>query len=86
MSDYKITKYSIAQAKKLQVDIQPSSNPKKKIDIYKNGKKIASIGDVMYSDFATTQDKERRRLYKIRHNKTRKIVGSNSYFADKILW
>ena len=61
-------------------------------------KKIASIGGVKkdgsyYKDFPTytkTEGKEkadkRRKLYKIRHEKTRKIKGSNSYYADKILW
>jgi len=90
---YVITDYSKKQAKKLGVDLRQSSNPKKKIDVYKNNEKIASIGAIEYQDFPTFTKtmgliyaKERRRLYKIRHNKTRKIVGSNSYWADKILW
>ena len=29
---------------------------------------------------------ERRRLYKIRHEKYRKIKNTPSYFADNILW
>ena len=83
---YVIQEYSKQQAKKLGVALRLSSNPKKKIDVYKGDKKVASIGAMGYGDYATTGDKERRRLYKIRHNKTRKIVGSNSYWADKILW
>jgi hypothetical protein len=90
---YVITDYSKKQAKKLGVELRQSSNPKKKIDVYKNGEKIATIGAIEYQDFPTfmksmgeTYAKERRRLYKIRHNKTRKIVGSNSWWADQILW
>jgi len=90
---YTITDYSKKQAKKLGVELRQSSNPKKKIDVYKNNEKIASIGAIEYGDFPTftktmgkTYAEERRRLYKIRHNKTSKIVGSNSYWAEKILW
>lgn len=83
---YKITDYSYNQAKKLGVQIKPSSLKNKKIDVFKGDKKIASIGDIRYTDFATTKDKEQRRLYKIRHDKTRKKIGTKSYYADKILW
>ena len=95
---YTITKYSFDRAKKLGVTIKPSTLKNKKIDIFKDGKKIASVGGVKkdgsyYKDFPTytkTEGKEkadkRRKLYKIRHNKTRKIIGSNSYYADQILW
>lgn len=41
---YSISDYSYQQAKKLDVDIKPSTNPKKKIDVFKAGKKITSIG------------------------------------------
>ena len=95
---YPITKYSFDQAKKIGVTIKPSTLKNKKIDIFKDGKKIASVGGVKkdgsyYKDYPTytkTEGKEkadkRRRLYKIRHNKTRLIKGTNSYYADKILW
>ena len=93
MSTYKIKSYSLQQAKKLKVDIKPSTNNKKKIDVFKDGQKIASIGATGYNDFPTWLDKkgtnyanERRRLYKGRHDSTRHIKDSNSYYADKILW
>ena len=50
---YKITDYSYQQAKKLNVEIKPSSNKKKKIDVFKNDKKIASIGSISYNDYPT---------------------------------
>lgn len=92
MSNYKIQPYSYQQAKKLNVKIKPSSNPKKKIDVFKNNEKVATIGDIKYNDYTTylLKDKElaeeRRKLYKKRHQKLSKIVGSNSFFANKILW
>jgi hypothetical protein len=89
---YQITDYSYQQAKKLGVDIKPSKNKNKKIDVFKNGNKLASIGGKGYKDYPNylkenkTLAEERRKLYKIRHEKDRKIKGSAGYFADKILW
>ena len=37
---YEIQPYSYARAKDLGVKIYPSTNKKKKIDVYKNGDKI----------------------------------------------
>jgi hypothetical protein len=89
---YKITAYSYKRAKELGVTIKHSSNPKKKIDVYKNNVKIASIGAIGYKDYPTylKEDKElaekRRINYKKRHDSDRHNVGSNGYYADKILW
>jgi hypothetical protein len=89
---YKITAYSYKRAKKLGVQIKPSSNKKKKIDVYKGTRKIASIGAIGYKDYPTfmkinkTLAKERRRRYKTRHRKDRFIKGSPGYYADQILW
>jgi hypothetical protein len=83
---YRITKYSLEQAKKLGVQIKPSTVKNKKIDVFKDGKKVASIGDIRYGDFATTQDKERRRLYRIRHKGEEKKIGSPGYYAWFLLW
>jgi hypothetical protein len=88
---YHITKYSYDQAKKLNVDIKPSSNKKKKIDVFKDHKKIASIGSIGYLDFPNFVIKkgldyanERRKLYKQRHKKD--LNGKNGFYANKILW
>ena len=89
---YKITDYSKNQAKKLNVEIKPSTNKNKKIDVFKNNKKIASIGANSYLDFPNYLliDKqlanERRKNYKKRHEKDRKKIGTPGYYADKILW
>ena len=90
MSDYKIKKYSFDKAKELGVQIKPSTNKKKKIDVFKNNKKIASIGDVNYLDYPSYLEKdkslaeERRRLYRARHGK--RPLNTPGYYANEILW
>jgi hypothetical protein len=89
---YQILPYSYQQAKRLNVFIRPSENPKKKVDVYKNDKKVASIGDVNYQDYPHYLQKDkalaenRRRLYRIRHKGEADNVGSPGYYASKILW
>ena len=99
---YIITTYSKNKAKKLGVTIKRSTNPKKKLDVFKKVlgeknkkelKKIATIGDIKYSDYPTyiksigkTKAELRRKAYKKRHAKDRKVKGSNGYYADQILW
>ena len=89
---YQIEPNQKKNARKLGVEIKPSTNPKKKIDVFKDNKKIASVGATGYMDYEKYKkiDKnladERRRLYRIRHKNDRDIIGSNGYFADKILW
>lgn len=90
---YTITKYTYKKAKKLGVTVLPSKNKTKKIDVYKKNKKIASVGAYGMNDYPTYQLKKglkyaktRRRLYRIRHEKDRKIKGSNGWYADKLLW
>ena len=90
---YTITKYSYTQAKRLNVSIKPSTNKNKKIDVFKDGKKISSIGALGMKDYPSyiiekgmEYANNRRRLYKIRHENTRHKIGSPSYYADQILW
>ena len=90
---YHITKYTFNKAKKLGVTVKHSTNNTKKIDVFRNGKKIASVGARGMNDFPTYINKNglkfaktRRRLYRIRHQKDRHIKGSNGFLADKLLW
>tara|TARA_Y100001937_G_C7115836_1_gene330087 strand:+ start:1656 stop:1934 length:279 start_codon:yes stop_codon:yes gene_type:complete len=90
---YRIKEYTKKQARKLGVQVKPSKVKGKKIDVFKKGKKVASVGAIGYNDYPTYIQKkgkkyadERRRLYKIRHNKDRKVRGSAGYYADKLLW
>jgi hypothetical protein len=90
---YIITARQKKIAKFLKVDILRSTNKNKKIDVFKNGYKIASIGSAGYEDFNTYLKKyglayanERRNLYKIRHAKNINKIGTPGYYAYKILW
>jgi hypothetical protein len=90
---YQITQYTRDRARELGVIVKHSTNPAKKIDVFKNGQKVASVGAIGYGDYPTfmrIKGKEyadgRRRLYKQRHSKDRGVVGSNGYYADKLLW
>ena len=90
---YTITNYTYKQAKKLGVQVKPSTNKTKKIDVYKKGKKIASVGARGYNDFPTFMKlkgkkyaQTRRKLYKMRHEKDRHVKGSRGFYADKLLW
>ena len=87
---YQITEYSYRKAKDLGVDIYPSKRKYKKIDVYKNGKYIASIGDIRYMDFPSILAKEgreiaekHRKLYHARHRNDDGIAGR---LALAILW
>ena len=85
---YTITPYTYKKAKQLGVLVKPSTNKTKKIDVYKNTKKIASVGANGMNDYPTyiqtrgiKYAKTRRRLYRKRHVKL-----SNGWLADKLLW
>lgn len=92
MSDYNIQPHTYEQAKRLGVTVKRSINPKKKIDVFKGGVKVASVGATGYGDYPTylKEDKklaeEKRKAYKARHEKDRKKVGTPSYWADQLLW
>ena len=75
------------------VTVRNSTNKTKKIDVYSNGKKIASVGAVGMNDFPTYMKlkgnkyaKTRRRLYKMRHEKDRHEKWSRGWLADQLLW
>jgi hypothetical protein len=77
-----------ARAKSLGVEVKPSTRKNKKLDVFDatGKKKLASIGDVRYSDYLQHGDEDRRKRYKARHEPHRHKKGSASYYADQILW
>ena len=90
---YEIKPYTEQQAKRLGVSVRPSTNPKKKVDVFEGGKKVASIGAIGFSDYPTylkeegkAVAEERQRLYKIRHSKTMNKIGTPSFYASRLLW
>ena len=88
---YKIKNYSYEKAKKLNVEIKPSTVKNKKIDVYKGDVFICSIGDIRYSDYPTYLEvnkelaENRRMLYHQRHKKDN-ILNTKGYYALNILW
>ena len=90
---YTITNYTYKQAKKIGVVVKPSTNKTKKIDVYRKGNKVASVGAYGMNDFPTyiklkgkKYAKTRRKLYKMRHERDRHVKASNGYYADVLLW
>jgi hypothetical protein len=90
---YTIQPYTKKQAKKIGVMVKPSTDPKKKIDVFKGDQKVASVGATGYKDYPTfwKEDgkavaEERRRLYHIRHKKDSEKKGSPGYYASLLLW
>ena len=90
---YKITSYTRRKGRKMGVEVRPSTNPTKKIDVFKRGEKVAMVGARGMNDFPTYIQKKgivfaktRRRLYRIRHERDRHIKGTNGWYADKLLW
>ncbi len=96
---YHITNYTRKQARKIGVSVRPSTNPDKKIDVFRSRRlpflreKIASIGANGMNDYPTYMAtrgkafaKTRRRLYKRRHEKDRHKKWTNGWLADKLLW
>ena len=75
-----------SNAKKIGVEVKPSSVKNKKLDVFKDDKKVASIGDIRYSDYLQHGDDKRKENYKNRHANNRKKKGTAGYYADKILW
>jgi hypothetical protein len=90
---YKITEYTKKQAKKLNVDVKPSSKKNKKIDVFKGGHLIASVGSLKNFDYPSYIEimgkayaDKRRALYKLRHDKDRHKINTPGFYADRLLW
>ena len=90
---YTIDPQAFKNAERIGVEIKKATQKNKKLDVFKDGIKVATIGDTRYMDYRSYIKRdgkafadERRRLYKVRHEKNRKEKGTPSYYADKILW
>ena len=90
---YIITDYTLQKAKQMKVTVQLSEIKNKKLDVFKNDVKIATIGDSRYKDFPTYVIEngiefanQRKRLYYIRHKKDIEKLYSNGFYAAKLLW
>ena len=73
---YEISKQTYRIAKHYGLDIYPSKKLNKKLDVFKDGKYLCSIGDSRYKDFhiylkenGKAFAEERARLFYMRHKK-----------------
>lgn len=91
---YNITPYTLQRARELGLKVSASDNPKYKIKVSDiSGKFLFNGGDPKYSDYPTyikTKGKEfadnRRRLYRIRHQKEINKPGSRGSIIAYLLW
>ena len=90
---YHILPYTYKRARVLGVTVKPSTVAGKKLDVFKEGRKVATVGDILYRDYPTfLRDRgvayanRRRTAYKKRHETDRHIRGSNGWYADQLLW
>lgn len=88
---YKIKDIQRKRANFYGVEIKPSTRKGKKIDVYKNGVKLASIGAIGFKDYATHLEEKgkahaekRRSIYLIRHAKD--VKSGAGLWAWRILW
>ena len=86
---YTILPYTKEKAKQMGLTVLPSTKKEKKLDVYKEGKLIASIGAIGYKDYPTYLKEdgpavanERRRLYRLRHTKN----TLNEKLSLNLLW
>jgi len=81
----------LKQAKKIGVSVLKAEDLDKKLDVYYEGRKIATIGDSKYDDYYSYLKRdgidvaeEHRRRYKIRHHKD--LDHLRGYLAWVLLW
>ena len=89
---YTITDYTYAMAKQYGLVVRPSSLKNKKIDVFREGFKIGSVGDTRYSDYPTMKlidpenAEKRRKLYHARHKPELAPKYSGEWLAGYLLW
>ena len=90
---YTIADYTSKNAKQMNVTVRLSELKNKKLDVFQNDVKIATIGDSRYKDFPTYVIEnglefanKRKKLYYLRHKKDIEKLHSNGFYAAKLLW
>ena len=75
---------AISKAKKYskKITLKPSTRKNKKLDAFINNKKVASFGDIRYTDFILSKDKKKRKAYRARHKKDLLIDPVHCHHLD----
>ena len=88
---YTITPWTQRQARRLGLEVKPSRRQGKKIDAYRDGHLVGSVGAKGYRDYGLYLEQdgegyanERRRLYRKRHTEGKK--DSPAWLAWNLLW
>jgi hypothetical protein len=88
---YKIQPYTKKRAKQLGLKVEPSSDPKKKIDVYKDDEFLCSLGSYGMGDYPSylasqgaKVANERRRLFHLRTQHAE--LGSKQWLSKLLLW
>ena len=93
---YVIKQHTRDQAKRMGLEVQLSKHAHKKIDVIRDGERIASVGDDRYADFPTYKQMERdgtvpkgtadkrRKAYHARHGSYAK--DTPGHLAKSLLW
>lgn len=94
---YRIKARTRSRARMIGVTVKPSSSKGKKLDVYKKGEKIGTVGATGYKDYPTYLELEKKgkvpkgtaakkkKQYKARHVH-RKKRWTNAWLADQLLW
>ena len=87
---YEISKKQYEIAEQLQIEICPSENPRKKIDVYKNGDYICSVGAINFKAlkelielYGRDEAYRKRNLYLSRHKSN---CDLKSIYEIRLLW
>ena len=90
---YKITAETKRRAKAAGLQVKPSKTKGKKLDVYREGKKLFSIGAIGYPDFVTLKaagKKEealkRQKRFKARFKSLLNDKQSPIYYSNLLLW
>ena len=86
---YAISPHTYKITKQYDLEIEPSTRRFKKIDVYKGGRYLTSVGDIRYKDYHIYLKEQgkayadnRARLYYGRHQK----VSMKEQLAKLLLW
>ena len=89
---YEITEWTKKRAKELGYKVKPSSNKNKKIDVFKDDKRVGSVGAKSYGDYGTylkTKGKDfadKKRKGYLARTKWCDKPYSNCRLARDLLW
>ena len=89
---YEITDWTKKRAKELGYKVKPSSNKHKKIDVFKDDKRVGSVGAKSYGDYGTylkTKGKDfadKKRKGYLARTKWCDKPNTNCRLARDLLW